>query len=151
MLHAAWTEPVVGQHHPDTRLRVTYSPCPSFIIFFASTSSNMSLNILSLITQSWTLKESGALRSLGQGQNSPSTLWKTLVKLILYYRAQWYKFSGTVPLTRYLILNIRLCDLWKNFKICRNTSDKFCKNSSQWTFFLFFPFKCIWHMSEHHH
>ncbi len=77
--------------------------------------------------QSWTLQESGALRSLRQGQNSPSPLWKTLVKLILNYRAQWYKFSGTVPLTRYLILNIHLCDLWKNSQIYGNTSDSFAK------------------------
>jgi hypothetical protein len=71
----------------------------------------MSLNIFSLTTQFWTLKELGALCSLGQGQNSPSPLWKNLVKLILYYSAQCYKSLGTVSLTRYLILNIHLCDL----------------------------------------
>ncbi len=128
-----------GQAVHQARLRVTYSPCPSFINFFASISSNVSLNILSLITQSWTLKELGALCSLGQGQNSPSPLWTTLVKLILYYRAQWYKFSGTVPLTRYLILNIHLCDLWKNPKIYRNTSDSFAKIVHSGLFFSFFP------------
>jgi hypothetical protein len=48
---------------------VTYSPCPSIIIFFATTSINMSLNIFSITTQFWTLKESGALCSVGQGQN----------------------------------------------------------------------------------
>jgi hypothetical protein len=86
----------VGKHHPDTtqsiressafndelyrdpggqavqqaRLRVTHSPCPSFLTFFAPAFINMPLNNSSLTTQVWTLKESGALCSLGQGQNS---------------------------------------------------------------------------------
>ncbi len=55
-----------------------------------------------LTTQFWTLKESGALCSLGQGLNSPSPLQKNHVKLILYYSAQCYKAWGTVPLIRYL-------------------------------------------------
>ncbi|MFN9904312.1 MAG: hypothetical protein ACK55Z_37160, partial [bacterium] len=80
-----------GQAVQQARLRVTYSPCPSIIIFFTTTSINMSLDIFRLNTQFWTLKETGALRSLGQGQNSPSPLWKTLVKLIPYYSAQCYK------------------------------------------------------------
>ncbi len=55
--------------YSQARLRGTHSPRPSFINFFAPTSINMSLNIFSNITQFWTLKESGALCSVGQGQN----------------------------------------------------------------------------------
>ena len=91
-----------GQAVQQARLRGTHSPCPSFINFFAPISINMSLNICSLTTQFWTLKESGALCSLEQGQNSSSPLWKNLVKLILYYSTQCYKSWGTVSLTRYL-------------------------------------------------
>ncbi len=58
-----------GQAVQQARLRGTHSPCPSFIDFFAPTSLNMSLNIFNNITQFWTLKESGAPCSVGQGQN----------------------------------------------------------------------------------
>jgi hypothetical protein len=134
----------------ESSTEITHSPCPSFINFFAPTSINISLNIFRLNTQLWTLKETGALRSMGQGQNSPSPLWKTLVKLILYYRAQWYNFSGTVPLTRYLILNIQLVTSKRTTKSTEILWIVLQKHS-QWTVFLFFPFKCIRHMREHHH
>jgi len=111
----------------------------------------MSLNISRLNTQFWTLKETGALRSLGQGQNSPSPLWKNLVKLILYYRAQWYKsIFGNSPFNQ--ISNPEYSPMWP-LKELPNLQKYFgivMQNNLQWTFFLFFLFKCIWHMSEHH-
>ncbi len=95
----------------------------------ATTSINMSLNISRLNTQFWTLKETGALRSLGQGQNSPSPLWKNLVKLIIYYRAQWYKSTfGNSPFNQ--IPNPEYSPMWplkrtpKSTEILRNSYAK---------------------------
>ena len=90
--------------------------------------------------------------SLGQGQNSSSPLWKNLVKLILYYRAQWYKsIFGNSPFNQ--IPNLEYSPMWP-LKELPNLQKYFgivMQNNLQWTFCLFFLFKCIWHMSEHHH
>ncbi len=69
-----------GQAVQQACLRVAHSP-PSFHQHLSPClpTTPASLN------KSWTLKESGALCSLGQGQHSPSPLWKNLVKLILSY------------------------------------------------------------------
>jgi hypothetical protein len=80
------SKPASGWHthpvpHPSSSLQQHLSTC-------LSTSSDSTHNF-----GQW--RKQGALRSLGQGQNSPSPLWKNLVKLILYYRAQWSIFGNS--------------------------------------------------------
>jgi len=135
----------VGKHHPDTtqsiressafndelyrdpggqavqqaRLRVTHSPCKSFITFFAPASINMPLTNSSLTTQIWTLKESGALCSWDRVKNSPSPLWKSC-ETNPYYSEQSHNSQGTVSFIRNLqtnTLNNHLGDLLKNSEI----------------------------------
>ncbi len=88
----------------------------------------MSLNILSLITQFWTLKD--------QGLFAP---WYRVKIFFLHCGRILWNLSFITDhsdtklraqsFTRYLILNIILCDLWKNSQIYRNTSDSFAKTT----------------------
>ncbi len=93
----------------------------------------MSLNIFSITTQFWTLKESGALCSLGQGQNFLlSTVEKSCETNSLLQRAvlQILRHSLFNQIsTKRNNLNIHPGDILKNHKSTETLQNSFAKTT----------------------